>query len=148
MLVARRLVRREWKGKGIGVARFIERTRHDWFNTLWKLGVFVAIVLFAIFVIYPWKGFLPTFILIAAGLWMYISLVSRKSGYVCAKCGKAFQVPTTVNFFTTSAVGKNPDGTYYSYKNLTCPSCGQQSKARLVKRVGAATAKGSGRMLK
>ncbi len=148
MFVARRLARREWKGKGIGVARFIERTRHDWFSTLWKLGVFVAIVLFAIFVIYPWKGFLPTFILIAAGLWMYISLVSRKSGYVCAKCGKAFQVPTTVNFFTTSAVGKNPDGTYYSYKNLTCPSCGQQSKARLVKRVGAATAKGSGRMLK
>ena len=37
---------------------------------------------------------------------------------------------------------------YYSYKNLTCPACGQQSKARLVKRVGAATAKGSGRMLK
>jgi DNA-directed RNA polymerase subunit RPC12/RpoP len=130
------------------VARFIERTRYDWFSTIWKLGLFVAIVLFALLVIYPWKGFLPTFILIIAGLWMYISLVSRKSGYVCAKCGKAFQVPTTVNFFTTSAVGKNPDGTYYSYKNLTCPYCGKQSKARLVKRVGAETAKGSGRMLK
>ena len=45
-------------------------------------------------------------------------------------------------------VGKNPDGTYYSYKNLTCPYCGKQSKARLVKRVGAEIAKGSGRMLK
>ncbi len=130
------------------MARFIERTRDDWFNTVWKLAVFVAIVLFAIIVIYPWRGFLPTFIMIMAGLWMYISLVSRKSGYLCAKCGKAFQVPTTVNFFTTSAIGKNPDGTYYSYKNLTCPHCGKQSKARLVKRVGAETAKGSGRMLK
>ncbi len=130
------------------MARFIERTRHDWFSSIWKLAVFVAIVLFAILVIYPWRGFLPTIIMIVAGLWMYISLVSRKSGYLCAKCGKAFQLPTTINFFTTSAVGKNPDGTYYSYKNLTCPYCGKQSKARLVKRVGAETAKGSGRMLK
>ena len=71
--------------------------------------------------VYPWKGCLPTFILILAGLWMYISLISRTSGYVCAKCGKAFQVPTTVNFFTTSSVGKNPDGTYYSYKNAHLP---------------------------
>jgi DNA-directed RNA polymerase subunit RPC12/RpoP len=130
------------------VARFVERSQHDWFSSIWKLAIFVGIILLAILVVYPWKGFLPMFILIIAGLWMYISLVSRSSGYLCGKCGKAFQVPTTVNFFTTSAVGKNPDGTYYSYKNLTCPHCGKQSKARLVKRVGAETAKGSGRMLK
>ncbi len=130
------------------MARFIERNQYDWWSTLWKLGLFLAVVLFAILVMYPWKGFLPTFILIVAGLWMYISLLSRRSGYVCAKCGQAFQVPTTVNFFTTSSVGKNPDGTYYSYKNLTCPSCGKNTKARFVKRVGAESAKGSGRMLK
>jgi predicted RNA-binding Zn-ribbon protein involved in translation (DUF1610 family) len=88
------------------------------------------------------------FLLIVAGLWMYIGLVSRTSGYLCGKCGKAFQVPTTVNFFTASSVAKNPDGTYYSYKNLTCPHCGKQSKARLVKRVGAREAQGSGRLLK
>jgi DNA-directed RNA polymerase subunit RPC12/RpoP len=130
------------------MARFIDRSRYDWFGTVWKLALFVGVVVFALLVLYPWKGFLPTFILIAAGLWMYISLVSRKSGYLCAKCGKAFQVPTTVNFFTASAVGKNPDGTYYSYKNLTCPYCGKQSKARLVKRVGADAARGSGKLLK
>ena len=66
-----------------------------------------------------------TFLLILAGLWMYVSLVSRRSGYRCDKCGRAFQVPTTVNFFTASSVGKNPDGTYYSYKTLTCPHCGK-----------------------
>jgi DNA-directed RNA polymerase subunit RPC12/RpoP len=130
------------------VARYVERTRYDWFSTLWKLAAFVAIALFAILVIYPWRGFFPTFVLIVLGLWMYVRLMTRTSGYVCGKCGKAFQVPTTVNFFTQSSVGKNPDGTYYSYKNLTCPHCGKMSKARLVKRVGAREAKGSGRMLR
>lgn len=130
------------------MARFVDRSRYDWFNTLWKLAVFVGVVLFAVLVVYPWRGFWPTFILLLAGLWMYVSLVSRSSGYVCGKCGKAFQVPTTVNFFTQSAIGKNPDGTYYSYKTLTCPHCGKQSKARLVKRVGAKEARGSGRLLK
>ena len=130
------------------MARYVERNQHDWFSTFWKLAIFVGIILLAILVVYPWKGFWPMFILIIAGLWMYISLISRASGYLCAKCGKAFQVPTTVNFFTQSAVGKNPDGTYFSYKNLTCPHCGKQSKARLVKRVGARQAQGSGKLLK
>lgn len=130
------------------MARFVERTQYDWWSTLWKLGLFVAVVLFSILVIYPWRGFLPTFLLILAGLWMYIGLLSRKSGYVCGNCKKAFQVPTTVNFFTVSNVGKNPDGTFYSYKKLTCPYCGKTTKARLVKRVGTDAAKGSGRMLR
>jgi hypothetical protein len=130
------------------VARFVERNRYDWLRTIWKLAIFVGIVLIAIEFVLPSRGWLPTIILILAGLWLYISLISRTSGYVCASCGKAFQVPTVVNFFTTSSVGKNPDGTYYSCKNLTCPHCGQQSKARLVKRVGREVAKGSGRMLK
>jgi DNA-directed RNA polymerase subunit RPC12/RpoP len=130
------------------LARFIERTKYDWWSTTWKLAIFLAIVLFAILVIYPWRGFLPTFLLILAGLWMYVSLVSRRSGYRCGNCGRPFQVPTTVNFFTASSVGKNPDGTYYSYKTLTCPNCGKRSKARVLKRVDAQAVKGSGRLLK
>jgi len=47
-----------------------------------------------------------------------------------------------------SSVGKNPDGTYYSYKTLTCPHCGKSSKARVLKRVDAQAAKGSGKLLK
>jgi DNA-directed RNA polymerase subunit RPC12/RpoP len=130
------------------VARYVERNRYDWFGTIWKLAIFVAVVLFAILVVYPWRGFLPTLVLILLGLWTYVNLITRTSGYVCGNCGKAFRVPTTVNFFTQSAVGKKPDGTYYSYKNLTCPHCGKRSKARLVKRVGAREAKGSGKMLR
>ena len=130
------------------MARYADRTRHDWVGTVWKLGVFLGVILVAVLVVYPWKGFWPMLLLVLAGLWMYMSLVSRSSGYVCAECGKAFQVPTTVNFFTQSAVGKNPDGTYYSYKNLTCPHCGKRSRARFVKRVGARQARGGGRLLR
>ncbi len=129
------------------MARYIERTSYDWWSTIWKLAVFVGLIVFAILVIYPWRGFLPTFLIVMASLWMYISLVSRGSGYRCASCGKAFQVPTSINFFTTSNVGKNPDGTYYSSKNLTCPHCGKRTKARLVKRAEVRGA-GTGKMLK
>ena len=130
------------------MARFIARGKHDWWSTTWKLLIFVAVVIFAMVVICPWRGFLPTFLLIIAGLWMYIGLVSRSSGYLCEKCGKPFQVPTTVNFFTTSSIGKNQDGTYYSYKTLTCPNCGMRTKARVVKRADAQSARGSGELLK
>jgi len=130
------------------VARFVERDKYDWWSQTWKLLIFVAVVVFALVVIYPWRGFLPTILIIVAGLWMYISLVSRKTGYLCEKCGKPFQVPTTVNFFTTSSIGKNPDGTYYSYKTLTCPNCGKRTKARVVKRVDERSAQRSGRLLK
>ncbi len=130
------------------MARFIERSSHDWVGTVWKSAVFVAIVGFAIAVVYPSRGFLWTFLIIMAGLWGYVSLMSRKTGYRCGNCGKAFQVPTMVNFFTTSAVGKNPDGTYYSFKQLTCPYCGQRTNARLVKRAEPAEGAGSGRLLK
>jgi DNA-directed RNA polymerase subunit RPC12/RpoP len=129
------------------VARFIERSRHDWLSTIWKLAVFVGLICFAVFVVYPWRGFLTTFIIIVASLWMYISLVSRSTGYRCGNCGKPFQVPTTVNFFSASNVGKNPDGTYYSYKTLTCPYCHQRTKARLVKRAEVRGA-GPGNLLK
>jgi len=130
------------------VARFVERDRYDWWSQTWKLLIFIAIIVFALTYMLPRHGVLWTVLLILAGLWMYISLASRKSGYLCEKCGKPFQVPTTVNFFTTSSIGKNPDGTYYSYKTLTCPNCGKRTKARIVKRVDERSAQGSGRLLK
>lgn len=130
------------------MARFIERTKYDWWSTIWKLGLFVVIVIVAMTVVYPWRGFWATFLLMLAGLWMYVALVSHSTGYRCANCGKPFQVPTTVNFFTPSAVAKNPDGTYYSYKDLTCPYCGKRTKARLVKRGDLEKTGGDPKLLK
>lgn len=110
--------------------------------------MFIVLVLFAILVIYPWRGWPLTVLMVLLSLWLYVRLMSQRTGYKCANCGHVFQVPTFVNFFTTSSVAKNPDGTYYSAKRLTCPKCGKITKARLVKRVDMQTARGSGRMLK
>ena len=130
------------------MARFIERTRYDWWNTTWKLAVFVLLIVFALLVVYPWRGWFPTLLMVVLSLWLYIRLMSQRTAYRCANCGNVFQVPTTVNFFSTSSMGKNPDGTYYSAKKLTCPRCGKVTKARLLKRADARTAQGTGRMLK
>jgi len=126
------------------VARFIPR-QADWWGTVWKLLFFLAVIVFAIAVIEPRRGIFWTALFILGGLWVFVSLMSRKGGYKCGKCGRPFQVPTLVNFFTVSQVGKNDDGTYYSYKKLTCPYCHKVSKARLMK---LSEAKGEGRLLK
>ena len=129
------------------MARFVERNRYDWWATILRLAVFVGFISFSVLVIYPWRGFLTTFILIVASLWLYVTVVTRGFGYRCANCGKVFQVPTTVNFLTSSSVGKNADGTFFSYKQLTCPHCGKRTKARLLKRAEAKGA-GTGSMLR
>jgi hypothetical protein len=126
------------------MARFIPR-QADWWDTTWKFLLFVAVIVVAITVIEPRRGMLWTILLIMAGLWMFIYLMSVKSGYRCGNCGRTFQVSTMVNFFTVSQMGKNEDGTYYSYKKLTCPHCHKTSKARLMK---LSESKGSGKLLK
>jgi predicted RNA-binding Zn-ribbon protein involved in translation (DUF1610 family) len=130
------------------LARFIERTKYDWWSTTWKLAVFITLIVFALEVIRPWRGWSWTLVMMVLSLWIYVRLMTARTGYQCANCGNVFQVPTTVNFFTTSSMGKNPDGTYYSAKKLTCPRCGKVTKARVLKRVDAQAAKGSGRLLK
>lgn len=126
------------------MARFIPR-QSDWWGTTWKLLLFVGVVLVAVTVIEPRRGAFWTVLFILGGLWMFVALMSSKRGYKCGNCGRNFQLPTTVNFFTVSQVGKNDDGTYYSYKNLTCPYCHKRSRARLMK---LSKSKGSGKLLK
>ena len=38
-----------------------------------------------------------------------------------------------VHFLTFSGMGRNPDGTWNTWKSLTCPSCGKRTRAVAVK---------------
>ncbi len=126
------------------MARFIPR-QTDWWGTLGKFLAFVVVIVVAITVVEPRRGWAWTLVFVVGGLWVFVGLMSRRTGYKCGNCGRSFQVPTTVNFFTVSQVGKDEDGTYYSYKKLTCPYCKKVSKARLMK---YSEAKGTGKLLK
>jgi DNA-directed RNA polymerase subunit RPC12/RpoP len=114
------------------VARYRERLYTDWKRTMLQLIFFGTLVCFAIFVIEPRRGFIWAVLFVLGGSWIMTTLFMRQNAYRCAKCKRLFQAPTAVNFVTPSAVAKNPDGTYYSYKNLACPHCGTRGKARVV----------------
>jgi len=114
------------------VARYRERLYTDWKRTTLQLAFFVAIVLFAILVIEPRRGALWAILFVVGGSWIMAGLFLRQNAYRCGKCKRVFRPPASVNFVTPSAMGKNPDGTYYSYKTLTCPHCGARGKARVV----------------
>ena len=53
----------------------------------------------------------------------------RTYRYRCANCGHEFKPPLLVNYLTFSGMGRNPDGTYHTWKSLTCPSCGKRTRA-------------------
>jgi hypothetical protein len=130
------------------LARYIERNRHDWWGTTWKFLIFISMIVISITVILPSRGPWWTAAMLFLSFWLYVRLIGQRTAYKCAACGKVFRVSTAVNFFTTGSMGKNPDGTYYAAKMLTCPGCGQRTKARLLKKADQRTARGGGEILK
>jgi len=114
------------------VARYRERLYTDWKRTFLQVAFFAAMVLFAIFVIEPRRGYIWAVLFVVGGSWIMAGLFLRQNAYRCGNCKRVFRPPTSVNFVTPSAVGRNRDGTYYSYKTLTCPYCGTRGKARVV----------------
>jgi hypothetical protein len=116
------------------MARFTERGPRDYLRTIVMVVLLVVGVVFALVVLRPRSGTIVTVLFLVAFFWVVTSYFSRAAGYRCANCKRVFRVPTTVNFFTPSGVAKNPDGTYYSWKSLTCPHCGKRTKARVLKR--------------
>ncbi len=128
------------------MARFIPHQR-DLLGAALRLVMLVAVFAFAVLVIEPARGWFFAIMVMLAGVWVSVALTTRRSGYKCATCGKVFQVPVTVNFVTPAHMAKRRDGTYYSYKNLTCPHCHQRSKARLMQKAEPRS-KGSGALLK
>jgi len=116
------------------MARFRKTTPRDWVRTVGFVLVLVLGVLFALIVLRSKSGNLITILFLIALFWTVTSFYSRAYGYQCASCKRVFRVPTTVNFFTPSGVAKNPDGTYYAWKSLTCPHCGKRTKAKVLKK--------------
>jgi hypothetical protein len=116
------------------MARFTEKGRHDYVRTIGMFAALVVGVTFALVVLRPRSGTVLTVIFLIALFWFVTSFFSRANGYRCANCKRVFSVPVTVNFFTPSGVAKNPDGTYYAWKSLTCPHCGKRTRARVLKR--------------
>ena len=96
------------------------------------IGFGVAFALVVMF-IYPRYGWAFTILIMLVLLLMLVRAFSRTYAYRCANCGHTFKAPTLVNLLTFSGVGRNADGTYHSWKSLTCPHCGQRTRAVALK---------------
>ena len=95
-------------------------------------GLVFAFILIMV-IIYPRYGWLYAGLLMFVVILMVVRAYSMGYRYMCANCGNVFKVPLTVDFLTFSGMGKNPDGTYYTWKSLTCPRCGKRSRAVAVR---------------
>jgi hypothetical protein len=88
---------------------------------------------FVMLFIYPHYG-LPYSILIMLLLtFLLVRAYATGYRYRCAHCGHTFKVPLLVDYLTFSGIARNPDGTYHTWKSLTCPSCGRRTRAMAVK---------------
>lgn len=115
--------------------KFREPGRHEWRRVAFYVLSLAMFVLFDVYFVVPRRGWTAAFVLGIAFAWTMVAFNSRNYAYRCANCKTVFQVPVFVNFFTMTWRGRRPDGTSYSYKNLTCPHCHARTKARIVSRV-------------
>jgi len=105
-------------------------------EALYRIGLaigFGVAFAFVVMFIYPRYGIAFTILIMLLLTVMLVRAFSRTYVYRCANCGHAFRAPTVVNLLTFSGVGRNPDGTYHSWKSLTCPKCGKRTKAVALK---------------
>jgi DNA-directed RNA polymerase subunit RPC12/RpoP len=99
---------------------------------LTALGFAVAFAMVILF-IYPRYGLaFSVFIMLLLSV-MLVRAFSRTYSYRCANCGHEFKPPLLVQYLTFSGMARNPDGTYHTWKSLTCPSCGKRTRAVGVK---------------
>ena len=116
------------------MARFRQFNVHDYWRHIGAVLLLAGGIVFAFTVLVERTPVIFVVLFFIALIWTIVSMFSRNYGYQCQKCKKVFRVPTTVNFFTPSGIGKNPDGTYYPWKSLTCPYCGARTKAKTLKK--------------
>jgi hypothetical protein len=99
------------------------------------LVVFGFVVAFAVvgLFIYPHYGLAFSLLMMLVLSVFLVRAYAMGYRYRCASCGHKFKVPLLVDFLTFSGMGRNPDGTYHTWKSLTCPSCGKRTRAIAVK---------------
>jgi hypothetical protein len=99
---------------------------------LTALGFAVAFAMVTLF-IYPRYGLAFSLFIMLLLTIMLVRAFSRGYLYGCLNCGHQFKAPLLVHFLTFSGMGRNPDGTWHTWKSLTCPSCGKRTRAVAVK---------------
>jgi DNA-directed RNA polymerase subunit RPC12/RpoP len=116
------------------------RPREMMGRILTAFGFAVAFAMVTLF-IYPRYGLAFSLFVMFVLTIMLVRAFSRGYLYRCLNCGNQFKAPMLVHFLTFSGMGRNPDGTWNTWKSLTCPSCGKRTRAVAVKaRPGEATA--------
>lgn len=95
-------------------------------------GLVFAFLLVAFFV-YPHYGVITSLVLMFIVTFTLVRAYAMGYRYRCAHCHAVFKVPLAVDFLTFSGMGRNPDGTFHTWKSLTCPSCGQRTRAIAVR---------------
>ncbi len=111
-------------------------SRYNPREALYRIGIalgFGVAFAFVVMFIYPRWGLAFTVLIMLLLTLMLVRAFSRTYSYRCGNCGHAFRAPTVVNLLTFSGVGRNPDGTYHTWKSLTCPRCGQRTRAVALK---------------
>ncbi|MGD0998528.1 MAG: zinc ribbon domain-containing protein [Thermoleophilia bacterium] len=96
------------------------------------VGFAVAFAM-VIMLIYPHYGLAFSLLIMLVLAVFLVRAYSMGYRYRCAGCGHRFKVPLLVDFLTFSGMGRNPDGTYHTWKSLTCPSCGRRTRAVAVR---------------
>ena len=97
-------------------------------RVLTAVGFGVAFVMVTLFV-YPRYGLAFALLIMLLLTIMLVRAFSRVYVFRCANCGHKFKPPMLVHYLTLSGMGRNPDGTYHTWKSLTCPSCGRRTRA-------------------
>jgi predicted RNA-binding Zn-ribbon protein involved in translation (DUF1610 family) len=99
------------------------------------LVIFGFAVAFAmvILLVYPKYGLAFSLLIMLVLMVFLVRAYAMGYRYRCASCGHVFKVPLLVDFLTFSGMGRNRDGTYHTWKSLTCPSCGRRTRAVVVR---------------
>jgi len=99
------------------------------------LVIFGFAVAFAmvILLVYPKYGLAFSLLIMLVLMVFLVRAYAMGYRYRCASCGHVFKVPLLVDFLTFSGMGRNRDGTYHTWKSLTCPSCGWRTRAVVVR---------------